>query len=173
MKPTIAFLSLIQVLILVTFARADNYGAIAYDLKTNGYGLSWDQTSQEAANQNAMRKCATVSSNCEVVHKFVNNCGAYATGRNETWGTGYGATREVAETAAKFFCNRQGTGCKTRVWACNTTYGSAETLVDSGSGPKVDPDAAARNRAYAESARSWGGQEQYDKICSNSPGGCN
>lgn len=173
MKTILPLFFAIFSLFVISIAHADNYGAIAYDLKTNGYGLAWDQSNQQAADQVALSKCATVSSNCAVVNRFVNNCGAYATGREETWGTGYGASRSVAENAATFYCNQHGSGCKSRVWACNTTYGSGQTFTDSGSSSRPDPDAAARNRSYAEQSKSWGGQQEYDRICANSPGGCN
>jgi hypothetical protein len=81
-------------------ATAANFGAIAYDLQTNGYGISWDQPSQSAADQNALSQCGKNGSNCEVVTRFVDQCGAYAVGPGEIWGSGYGGSRAVAERAA-------------------------------------------------------------------------
>lgn len=162
----------LQLFVLTSSAVADNFGAIAYDIKSNAYGASWDQPSQDSANQLALSQCAKNSSNCFVVAQFANQCGAYATGPGETWGYGTGPTQGVAERAAEFYCNQQGGGCRVRVWACNTRAGGNYYEPSNDSSARVDPGAQARNRAYAEESRRWGGQEQYDRVCSESPGGC-
>ena len=151
---------------------ADNYGAIAYDMDTNGYGVTWDNPSQEIANQIALSRCAEKGPNCEVVVRFVNSCGAFATGPNKTNGYGWGGSEEQARKAAEFYCDSNASGmCRPRVSGCNTFYNEPSIIVD---GPKevIDPGAAARNRSWAEDARRWGGQQEYDRICQNSPGGC-
>jgi hypothetical protein len=167
-----AQLFLALVFVISPFAcNAENYGAIAYDLKSNAYGVTWDQGTQGAADSTASSQCATISQNCKVVVRFANTCGAYATGPNEIWGTGTGGSRTVAEQAAKYFCDQQaaanGPFCKVRVWGCNTQVGSNQ-IYNSNPSAKIDIDA---NRRNAEQQRQWGGQEQYDRSCRES-GGC-
>ena len=101
---------------------AENYGAITFDMKTNGYGTSWDESTQAAADQKAMQQCLAVSEGCQFVGRFFGNCGAFATGKNQVWGFGYGASRQIAEKAAISYCNQQaaGAGCRVRVWGCNS-----------------------------------------------------
>lgn len=152
-----------------TAAVAANFGAIAYDLETNAYGVSWDQPSQALAYQNALFQCSKHGNNCEVVTRFVDQCGAYAVGPAQIWGSGYGGSRVVAERAALFYCNQHGQGCAIKVWGCNSQPYSGGTWNNGTTQQNPDRDA---NRRRAEESRSWGGQEQYDRICRES-GGCN
>lgn len=150
-------------------ASANNFGAIAYDRKTNAYGVAWDLPSQNAANQRALNECARNGKSCAVVVQFANQCAAYALGQGDSWGYGTGGSRAVAESAAQFYCNKNGKSCQIKVWGCTTRPGSGQNGGDSSRSTEVDRDA---NRRRAEENRRWGGQEQYDRTCRES-GGCN
>lgn len=147
---------------------ANNFGAIAYDRKTNAYGVAWDMPTQAAANQRALSECVKSGKNCSVVVSFANQCAAYATGQGDTWGYGTGGSRAVAESAAQFYCSQNGKGCQVRAWGCTTRAGSGQNNGNSSSPPAIDRDA---NRRRAEENRRWGGEEQYNRTCRES-GGC-
>ena len=156
-----------------SLAAADEFGAIAYDLHTNGYGVTWDNANQGAADSAALSQCSTVGSNCFIAARFVNQCGAYATGPNEIWGSGYGGSRSVAESAALFYCNKQGTGgCRVRVWGCNSQAPTRAWQGDPNNSTGAINTRRDQNRSNAEAARQWGGQEEYNRVCSQSADGC-
>ena len=149
-------------------ASADNFGSIAYDRKTNAYGVAWDMPTQAAANQRALNDCAKNGRSCAVVVKFANQCAAYAIGQGDVWGFGTGGSRDVAERAANYYCSQNGKGCQVKVWGCTTQAGSGQEAGNSTSTQQVDRNA---NRRRAEENKRWGGQEQYDRTCRDS-GGC-
>lgn len=151
-------------------ASANNFGSIAYDRKTNAYGVAWDLSTQVAANQRALKECAKNGKSCGVVIQFANQCAAYATGAGDAWGRGFGGSRALAERFALNYCNQNGKGCMVRVWGCTTRAGSGQG--PTGSTSQETPPDRDRNRRSAEEAKRWGGQEQYDRVCRESPGGC-
>ena len=95
---------------------AENYGAIAFDRQTNAFGVSWDVPSQSGANFKALTECQKNGHNCEVVTVFADQCGAYAAGPGDIWGSGYGPSRTVAERWAYNYCSEYGQGCQIKVW---------------------------------------------------------
>ena len=167
MRLPVSIFVTVPIFIFATPAFAQNFGAIAYDGQSNAYGVSWDANSQEAANQFALNKCAKNGNNCYVVVEYVNQCGAYATGPGDIWGKGTGGSRDVAQRFATSYCNQHGSGCAIRAWGCNSMSGGGPTYQGDAS-PKYDIDA---NRRRAEEQKTWGGQEQYDRVCRES-GGC-
>jgi len=55
------------------------YGAIAYDDQSCGWGRSWNFPDQAGADQRALSECATNGSKCKVVaHMGPGECGAVA-----------------------------------------------------------------------------------------------
>jgi hypothetical protein len=102
-----------------TAVWATNYGALAYDRPTGSWGASYDQPSQGAANERALRECGTYAAHCAVVVEFWNLCAAYATGADTLAGWGSGSTRAAAEQRALAACGRGGP-CQVQVWACNS-----------------------------------------------------
>lgn len=158
----------LQILFRVSAAAAANFGAIGYDLDTNAYGVSWDLPTQSAADARALSECAKNGRNCHIVTRFVDQCGAYAVGPNQIWGSGYGGSRTAAENAALFYCGQQGSGCVIKVWGCDSMRNRGGNGYSDSATQRPDLDA---NRRRAEEARSWGGQEQYERICRES-GGC-
>ena len=153
---------------LTGLARANNFGAIAYDRQTNAYGVAWDFPTQAAANQRALKDCAKSGRSCGVVVQFANQCGAYATGLGDVWGFGTGGSRAVAEQFAYNYCSQNGKGCQVRVWGCTARPGSGQQAGSNSTQSPVDRDA---NRRRAEENSRWGGQEQYQRTCRES-GGC-
>ena len=154
-------------LTIVPAAQADSFGAIAYDLDTNAYGISWDAGTQNTADSSSMMQCGKNGRNCFVAVRFVNACGAFAVGPRQIWGSGYGASRGVAENAALYYCSQRGNGCTVKAWGCDTTFGSGGSFAPSGPSPSIDVDA---NRRRAEESRRWGGEEQYQRSCRESSG---
>jgi hypothetical protein len=106
-----------------TAALAVNYGAIAYARPTGSWGASWDQPSQQVANEVARRQCGQYAADCAVVVQFWNLCAAYATGEGTMDGWGSGDTRAAAEQRALVACQHQGGSCQLQVWACNSQPG--------------------------------------------------
>jgi len=102
-------------------ASANYYGAIAYDRASGSWGTSYNHSSQQAANDHAMRECGKYTSGCAVAVEFWGNfCGAYATGPGTTAGWGTDTTRAAAEQRAVNACNSRGGPCAAKVWACNS-----------------------------------------------------
>jgi hypothetical protein len=99
---------------------AAGWGAIAYDRPADSWGASWDARSPQVAEDGALRECRKQGSHCSVVVKFLNFCGAYATGSGTVGGWGTDRTRAAAEQLALRECNRRGGPCKLKVWACNS-----------------------------------------------------
>ena len=61
-----------------------SYGAVALDLKTNTYGYSSKQASEQASKQAALADCG--KKGCKVFHTYSNSCTAMAYG----WVSGRG-----------------------------------------------------------------------------------
>ena len=96
------------------------FGAFAYDEKTGKYGFSWNEDSQEKADQAAMKGCP--SEQCKVVFRTATHeCGAIAaTEDGKIWGGAKRPRRDAAELAAMQNCQKRTKGqCKIRGAECN------------------------------------------------------
>jgi hypothetical protein len=116
------------------------YGAIAVGVYTQGSGytgyggssVSYDRTSQAAANAAALANCndLTTKFDCSVVFEFgANTCGAIArsvTTNSGVYGTASGSSGSLAEAAALSVCVRNGgTSCIIPTSTSpNSTYGT-------------------------------------------------
>src|SRR6266849_6576683 len=96
------------------------YGAIAYDQASGKQGASWNQRTPAAANEAALKECA--SAECRVYPVEPKGCGALAlSDKDKAWG---GADREKLDAArreAVAHCQTHtadGT-CTVRVSGCN------------------------------------------------------
>lgn len=108
---------------------AQSRGAIAYDRPTGSWGASYNEGSQEAANQRAMTECRKFGSHCGIVVQFWGElCAAYATGPGSADGWGTGATPAAAEQNAVAACSTRGSRCEARVWSCNQRGGGGQAL---------------------------------------------
>ena len=100
-------------------ALAD-YGAFALDEGAHKYGYSWNKASERAADDAALKGCAT--DKCKVVfHTGPRQCGAVAMAAdNKVWGGAQRDRREAAELAAIENCQKRTSGqCKIRAAECN------------------------------------------------------
>jgi hypothetical protein len=93
------------------------FGAIAYSPSTRAHGWAYDYTSRADAERRAMAKCQRHARDCFVPVWFRNACGALAIGF-EGYGTGWGASRRLAETYALQSCRRYSGGCWVVRWIC-------------------------------------------------------
>jgi serine/threonine-protein kinase len=96
----------------------DNWGAIAYSNSTGRAGYSYDYATQADAINSAVQRCGV--RDCRAVVWFVNGCGAYAKGDNNSYGWGTGTSRAVAESNALAECRKRGGGCRIIQWTCTT-----------------------------------------------------
>jgi hypothetical protein len=100
-----------------------SFGAIAYDQATGRYGLSWNEASQDRANQLALKDCGG-SEKCRVIPVPPAKCGALATTDNPKESTAWGASirdqKPAAELGAMQDCQKHTAGqCKVRGSECN------------------------------------------------------
>jgi erythromycin esterase-like protein len=105
--------------ILKRFGKQQKHGAIAFDEDKGGWGYSFDQASEAAAEKAATEKCST----CTVRLKWEEGCGALAQAEKDkkVMSAKTGSTRTAAEGAAKASCLSAEAGpCKVVVWACNS-----------------------------------------------------
>ncbi len=94
------------------------YGAIAFGEK-GAEGMAWNQTSAADADRTALNYCARNGTNCKLVFRFQNTCGALAKsddGRHAEAATG--PTKEQAAENAIAACRRWGT-CSSDLSACS------------------------------------------------------
>jgi hypothetical protein len=106
--------------LLKAVAKTQKHAAIAFDAKTGGWGYSYDQLTEDLANQAATTKCGT----CTVQLSWNQGCGALAqsTTKKDLMTTGTGPNRAAAEGAAKSDCVSKGGGtCNVLVYSCNST----------------------------------------------------
>jgi hypothetical protein len=113
------FASLSATLLLALSSSAFAVGAIAVDDEVGesdpGYGYVTGMDSEAEAKKGAMKECrANGNQNCKVVVWF-KQCGAYANSRKYA-GTGFGATKKVAEARALDECGNA--ACKIIVSDC-------------------------------------------------------
>jgi hypothetical protein len=118
---SIATVAVAMMLALTTAATAEaGYGAIAYDQDAGKQGASWNQATPAAANEAALKACA--SPGCKVHPVEPAGCGALAlSDKDKAWG---GADREKLEAAkreAVAHCQTHTTDgtCTVRVSGCN------------------------------------------------------
>jgi serine/threonine-protein kinase len=126
-----AVLALVLVLVWVlgapsAIAEADGgqgteqfFGAIAYSPSTRAHGWAFDYTSRVDAEKRAMAKCQRHANDCFVPVWFRNACGALAIGF-DGYGTGWGASRRLAENYALQSCRRYSGGCWVVRWVCTS-----------------------------------------------------
>ena len=96
------------------------FGAVAYDQNTGKYGASWNEATQAAAYEKALKQCD--SGGCRVHPVEPKGCGALAmSDKDQAWG---GADRESLDAAkrdAVVHCQthtKTGT-CTVRLSGCN------------------------------------------------------
>ena len=95
------------------------FGAIAYSPSTRAHGWAYDYASRADAERRALAKCSRHAHDCFVPVWFRNACGALAIGF-EGYGTGWGASRKLAETYALQSCQRYSGGCRVVRWVCTS-----------------------------------------------------
>ena len=91
------------------------YGAFAYDDDAHRYGYSWNQDTQHAADEAALKGCKT--DKCKVVFRTgPKTCGAIAlTADDKVWGGASRDNRPAAELAAMENCQKRTSAqCKVR-----------------------------------------------------------
>ena len=96
------------------------YGAVAYDQDARKIGAAWDQDSQKAANEAALRDCA--SDGCSVRFNVAPAmCGAIATpDKGGAWGGSVRKTLDAAKFAAIKNCQKNAKAqCTVRESQCN------------------------------------------------------
>lgn len=96
------------------------YGAFGHDETTGKYGYSWNEKTQQAADEAALKGCA--SEQCKIVFRTgPGQCGAIAMSDNgKVWGGAWRTKRDAAEAAAMKDCQkRTGGQCKVRASQCN------------------------------------------------------
>jgi hypothetical protein len=98
-------------------AEPNRFGAIAYSLASQSWGVGFNFARARDANVEALKQCG--HGKCEVVHKFRNGCAALADGP-KIHAAASGATRDEAETKTLRRCkelNKQAS-CNLVAWAC-------------------------------------------------------
>jgi hypothetical protein len=117
--PIVASLAVVATVASTAPAFAGS-GAFAYDDATGKYGASWNQASEKAADEAALKGCA--SEKCKIVFRTkAGQCGAIAATENgKAWGGARRPKREEAEKAALANCEKRSAGkCKVRTADCN------------------------------------------------------
>jgi hypothetical protein len=105
--------------ILKRFAKIEKQGAIAYSEATGASGFSFNRVTEDAAKEEAMKKCGD---SCTVALTWKKGCGALARSDSDmkVFGAKTASSRLTAEGAAKANCMSKGAGfCKVVAWACN------------------------------------------------------
>ncbi|HEY7551067.1 MAG TPA: DUF4189 domain-containing protein [Hyphomicrobiaceae bacterium] len=101
------------------YAAREFYGAIAYSPTTRAHGWAYDYASRGDAKRHALAQCNRHADDCVVPVWFRNACGALAVGA-DGYGSGWGASRKLAETYAIQSCGRYSAGCAVVRWVCTT-----------------------------------------------------
>ena len=97
----------------------EHYGAIAYSPSTRAHGWSYDHPSRDHAERRALDRCRRHAGDCIVAVRFHRACGALAVGP-DGYGSGWGATRMLAQGYALRSCARYSDGCSVVRWVCTT-----------------------------------------------------
>jgi serine/threonine-protein kinase len=97
----------------------DMYGAISYSPSTGAHGWSKNYKTQSAAEARSQRECESYAGtgDCTILVWFRNACGALAVGPNG-YGSGWGATRPLAESQALQSCGQYSSGCTIKQLVC-------------------------------------------------------
>jgi hypothetical protein len=95
------------------------YGAIAWDKETGKYGESWNQATQQQADDVAKSECG--ASGCEIVKRVGRKmCGALALSENgKMAGAAFRKNRDAARIAALAACPKKAGECVIRIDECN------------------------------------------------------
>lgn len=104
---------------LSTQAQAQSYGAIAYSPSSGAHGYSFGYRNQAGAQQRALRECNARGRGCRVAIWYKNACGAVAVAPNGSWGSGWGNSKQRANSEALRVCGRYSGGCRVRLNACS------------------------------------------------------
>jgi len=104
-----------QALAQFQYIPKGNYGAITYSPSTERTGHSNDCSTQDLAEDQAIRKCG--ESDCKSLLWFREACGALAVGDNG-WGHAWAGSRGEAEILATGYCHDRTNNCKVKCWAC-------------------------------------------------------
>lgn len=94
------------------------WGALALgdDGDTWSWGYTYNQKTQEAAEQTALAQCQLTSKNCELAHSFIDSCVSLVSDVSGTW---WWSERADAETALNFSLEScDGTGCQNNLTFC-------------------------------------------------------
>jgi hypothetical protein len=95
------------------------YGAIAYGDR-GAEGMSWNQTSAADADQVALNVCGRYGTNCKLVYRFQNACGALAKSDDERHSeAATGPTKEQAEANAIAACKSRWGKCSSDLSSCS------------------------------------------------------
>jgi hypothetical protein len=106
--------------LLPAIPASAGYGAIAWDQETARGGWSWNERTQDRADELAVEKCK--SSGCKVFYRVGPAlCGAVATTRDgKHAGAASRPNRDAARSAALKDCEKDNAGeCVVRVAGCN------------------------------------------------------
>jgi serine/threonine-protein kinase len=95
------------------------YGAIAYSPSSRAHGWAYDYPSRGAAERRALAQCSRNADDCVVPVWFRNACGALAVGY-DGYGSGWGASRNLAQNYAIQSCSRYSAGCTIVRWVCTS-----------------------------------------------------
>lgn len=97
----------------------DQYGAIAYSLRTHRYGYSTGESSRDDAEQSALSYCKVAD--CRIQVWFRNSCAAFATGNEgSVTGWGYDTNPRKARQRALNECKKRATDCRVLIAACSS-----------------------------------------------------
>ncbi len=105
-----------------TARSRDYYGAIAYSPSSGNHGYSYDYNSRQGAENRALSECnsLTAAGDCIVLVWFSNGCGALAESSRRDYGSGWGATQQIAESYALQGCGQYASDCAITRWVCTT-----------------------------------------------------
>ena len=95
------------------------YGAIAYG-DQGAEGMSWNQTSAAEADRVALNYCARYGTNCKLVYRFQNTCGALAKSDDKRhFQAATAPTKEQAEESAIGTCKSHWGKCASDLSSCS------------------------------------------------------
>lgn len=99
------------------------FGAIAYSQTHDNSYFVTDYPTQADAEAAALADCKNddpSDTTCTIPLTFQNACGAFAKAGDGAWGTGWGATQDLADQWAVDTCRQYGgTDCKTKMIVCS------------------------------------------------------
>jgi len=122
-----AFLVSTALLAAAPVAAENFYGAIAYSVKSEKLGRSWNFKSEAKAVERALAECKKAGgANCQIAVRISNSCGAFAaskgTRRLSDTGISWGFnTHEDAKARAVKECKARGRNgsCTIQTSSCN------------------------------------------------------